>query len=58
MLAPGSMMGGMLTGFDLRVCMYGRSAGCREFRRLFGADQGANRAVIDAIGSRAIAAGV
>ena len=24
MLAQGSMMGGMLTGFDLRVCMYGR----------------------------------
>jgi hypothetical protein len=24
MRAPGSMMGGMLTGFYLRVCMYGR----------------------------------
>ena len=23
MVAPGSMMGGMLTGFDLRVCVLG-----------------------------------
>jgi hypothetical protein len=24
MVAAGSMMGGMLTGFELRVCLYGR----------------------------------
>ena len=54
MLAPNSMMGGMLTGFDLRVV----SDVQEGFRRVFGARQRAIHALMDAIGSRGIAAGV
>ena len=54
MLAPSLMMGGMLTGFDLRVV----SDVQEGFRRVFGARQRAIHALMDVIGSRDIAAGV
>jgi hypothetical protein len=48
-----------LTGFDLCVCRYGRSTGCRRpFGGVFGVHQRAIYALMDAIGLKEIAAGV
>ena len=49
--APGSMMGGMLTRFDLRVCPHGRSAECSgPCRRMSGGYQRAIYALMVLLG--------